>query len=79
MDRFKARIERHLLIFRGSSYIIPSYQRCPLGVVRGSVCQPLKASSVNQTVKLPRWCKLASYVRELMTLCFCLGMWRRRS
>ena len=33
---------------------------CPPGAVRGSARQPSIASSVNQTVKLPRWRKLAS-------------------
>ena len=36
------------------------YQGCPPGVVRGSARQLSIASSVNQTVKLPRWRKLAS-------------------
>jgi hypothetical protein len=61
-------------------------QGCPPGVVRGSSCQPLMDSSVNQTVRLPRWRKLASYTRQLrssapsefMSLCFCLGMWLLR-
>jgi len=63
----------------GSSYIIPEYQGCPPGVVRGSARQPSMASSVNQTVRLPRWRKLASYSRQFVTLRFCLGMWWRRS
>ena len=29
---------------------------------------------MNQTVRLPRWRKLASYARQFMSLCFCLGM-----
>jgi hypothetical protein len=36
------------------------YQGCPPRVVRGSVVQAAIASSVNQTVKLPRWRRLAS-------------------
>ena len=36
------------------------YQGCPPRVVRGSALQAAIASSVNQTVKLPRWRKLAS-------------------
>ena len=31
-------------------------------------------SSVNQTVKLPRWRRAASYTAELTTLRFCFGM-----
>ena len=54
------------------------YQGCPPGVVRGSARQPSMASSVNQTVRLPRWRKLASYARQFRSLCFCLGMWWRR-
>jgi len=50
------------------------YQGCPPGVVRGSACQPSMASSVNQTVRLPRWRKLASHSRQFMTLCFCWGI-----
>lgn len=49
----------------------------PPGVVRGAARHASMASSVNQTVRLPRWRKLASYARQFMTLCFCLGMWRR--
>jgi hypothetical protein len=36
------------------------------------------ATSVNQTVKLPRWRKLASYAAQVVTLRFCFGMWWRR-
>ena len=54
------------------------YQGWPPGVVRGSARHASMASSVNQTVKLPRWRKLASYARQFLTLCFCLGMWWRR-
>jgi len=59
--------------------MIPEYQGCPLGVVRGSARHASTASSVNQTVKLPRWRKLASYSRQFMTWCFCFGIWWRRS
>ena len=51
------------------------YRGCPPGVVRDAARQPSMASSVNHTVRLPRWRKLASYARQLMSLCFCLGMW----
>ncbi len=54
------------------------YQGWPPGVVRCSARQPSMASSVNQTVKLPRWRKLVSYSRQFVILCFCLGMCRRR-
>jgi hypothetical protein len=37
--------------------------------------QAAVASSVNRTVKLPRWRKLASYGAQLVTLRFCLGIW----
>jgi len=54
------------------------YHGCPPSVVRGSARQPSIASCVNQTVKLPRWRKLASSAAEFMTLCCCLGLsWRR--
>jgi len=36
------------------------YQGCPPGVVRDAARQPSIASSVNQTVRLPRWRKAAS-------------------
>ena len=60
-----------------------AYQGCPPGVVRGSARQASMASSVKQTVRLPRWRKLASYARQLrssapsefVTFCFCFGMW----
>ena len=50
------------------------YQGCPPRVVRGSAAQASIASSVNQTVRLPRWRKLASYAGQFVTLCVCLGM-----
>src|SRR5208337_5531147 len=55
------------------------YQGCPPRVVRGAACQAAIASSVNQTVKLPRWRKPASYAAQLVTLRFCLGIWWRRA
>src|SRR3954452_14446115 len=51
----------------------------PPGVVRGPAAQAATAASVNQTGKLPRWRRLASYSAQFATLCFCLGMWWRRS
>jgi len=36
------------------------YQGCPPRVVRGSAAHAAIASSVNHTVKLPRWRRLAS-------------------
>jgi len=53
------------------------YQGWRPGVVRGSARQVSRASSGNHTVRLPRRRRLASYSRQFMTLCFCLGMWRR--
>ena len=55
------------------------YQGWPPRVVRGSAAHAATASSVNHTVKLPRWRRLASYSRQLVTLCRCRGMWWRRS
>src|SRR3954463_10114914 len=55
------------------------YQGCPPRVVRGAARHPSMASSENHTVKLPRWRRLASYSRQFITLCFCLGIWCRRS
>src|SRR3954468_24944186 len=46
------------------------YQGCPPGVVRGAARHPSMASSENHTVKLPRWRKLASYLRQFITLRF---------
>lgn len=45
----------------------------PPGVMRGSARQPSIASSVNHTVKLPRWRKLASYSRQFVTLVLLFG------
>src|SRR4051812_48401729 len=44
-------------------------------LVRGSAFHASTASSVNQTVRLPRWRRLASYARQFATLFFCLVMW----
>src|SRR5215212_230449 len=55
------------------------YQGCPPRVVRGSACHAWTASAVNQTVKLPRWRRPASYSRQFVTLRFCRGIWWRRS
>ena len=51
------------------------YQGCPPRVVRGAARHPSMASALNHTVRLPRCRKLASYSRQFVTLCFCLGMW----
>ena len=51
------------------------YHGCPPAVVRGSAFHAATASSVNQTVRLPRWRKAASYAAEFVRLCFCFGMW----
>jgi len=59
--------------------MIPEYQGCPPRVVRGAAFHAATTSSVNQTVRLPRWRKAASYAAEFVTLCLCFGMWRRRS
>src|SRR3954469_8432865 len=55
------------------------YQGCPPRVVRGAARHPSMASSENHTVRLPRWRRLASYSRQLITFRVCLGMWWRRS
>jgi hypothetical protein len=47
---------------------------CPPRVVRGAARHPSMALTLNHTVKLPRCRKLASYSRQFVTLCFCLGM-----
>src|SRR3954471_23408651 len=48
------------------------------GVVRGSACQAAIAASVNQTVRLPRWRKAASYSAQFVTRRRCFGIrWRR--
>src|SRR3954462_13865070 len=56
----------------------PEYQGCPPGVVRGSAAHPSIASALNHTVRLPRRRRLASYAGQFVTLCVCLGTWRRR-
>ena len=50
-------LTRHGQIARGE------YQRCPPPVVRGSARHASTASSVNQTVRLQRRRRLASYAR----------------
>lgn len=55
------------------------YQAWPPRVVRGSAFQPAIASSLNQTVRLARCRKLASYAAQLVTFRFCFGMWCRRA
>src|SRR4051794_13345177 len=45
-----------------------------VGVVRGSACQAATASSVNQTVRLPRWRKAASYSAQFVIRRRCLGI-----
>ncbi len=54
------------------------YHACPPRLVRGAACQAATASSLNHTVRLPRWRRLASYAVQFVTLRFCFGMqWRR--
>jgi len=50
----------------------------PTRVVRGSAAHPSIASALNNTVRLPRRRRLASYAGQFVTLCTCLGMWWRR-
>src|SRR4051812_23015519 len=71
--RNTARKVRAVVIARGE------YQGCPPRVVRGAARHPSITAALNHTVRLPRWRKLASYSRQFVTLCFCLGMWCRRS
>src|SRR3954453_7966521 len=52
---------------------------CPPRVVRGSALQALIASGVNQTVRLPRARRPASYSAQLVPRCRCFGMWRRQA
>jgi hypothetical protein len=50
----------------------------PASVCPGAACLAAIASSLNHTVRLPRWRKLASYAAQFVTLRFCFGMlWRR--
>jgi hypothetical protein len=51
----------------------------PPRVVRGSARQVAIASSENQTVRLPRSRRAASYSAQFVTLCRCFGIRRRRS
>ncbi len=48
------------------------YQGCPPGVVRGAARHPSIAYTKSHTAKLPRWRRLASHSRQLITLRFCL-------
>src|SRR5215208_8063067 len=47
-------------------------------VVRGAAAQAAIASGVNQTVRLPRARRPASYSAQLVTRCRCFGIWRRQ-
>src|SRR4051794_11083397 len=47
--------------------------------MRGAAAQAATASGVNQTVRLPRARRAVSYSAQLVTRCFCLGMWRRQA
>ena len=47
---------------------------CPPRVVRGAARQAATAASVNQTVRLPRCRRAASYSAQFVTRCRCLGM-----
>src|SRR5215203_4985987 len=47
--------------------------------MRGGAAQAATASGVNQTVRLPRARRPASYSAQLVTRCCCLGMWRRQA
>src|SRR4051795_9998556 len=55
------------------------YEGCPPRVVRGAAAQAATASGVNQTVRLPRERRPASYSAQLVTQCRCFGMWRRQA
>src|SRR4051795_9026636 len=52
---------------------------CPPRLVRGAAAQAATASGVNQTVRLPRARRAASYSAQLVTRCRCFGMWRRQA
>src|SRR3954467_10026911 len=52
---------------------------CPPRVVRGAAAQAATASGVNQTVRLPRARRAASYSAQLVTRYRCFGMWRRHA
>src|SRR5215218_10249460 len=47
--------------------------------MRGAATQAAIASGVNQTVRLPRARRPASYSAQLVTRCCCFGMWRRHA
>src|SRR3954463_4469200 len=55
------------------------YHAWPPRVVRGSARQAAIAASLNHTVRLPRWRRLASYAAQFVTLRFCFGIWWRRA
>ncbi len=46
---------------------------CPPRPVRGPAFQASTTSGVNQTVRLPRARRPASYSAQLVTRCFCFG------
>src|SRR3954463_5874533 len=52
---------------------------CPPRLMRGAAPQAAIASVVNQTVRLPRARRPASYSAQLVTRCRCFGMWRRQA
>ena len=71
--RHKSGLPRYLTDQRT---VAPAPPRPP---VRGSAFQAAIAASVNQTVRLPRWRRAASYAAQFVTRCRCLGMWRRQA
>jgi len=50
------------------------YKDCPPQVVLGSAVHAEIALSVNHTVRLPRWRRLASYAGQFVILCRWRGM-----
>ena len=70
----------HLSVRERDAEHTPDRRRTPnLATVRGASRQAAIAASVNQTVRLPRWRRAASYSAQLVTRCRCLGMWRRQA
>ena len=51
------------------------YKAWPPRVVCGAARQPAMAPSLNHSVRLPRWRRLALQSAQLITLRVCLGMW----
>jgi len=72
----EAEVERQLVLRDAPVRAQPGAQQRPEAFhgVDVDLAEAVAVFVANHTVRLPRWRRLASYSRQFMTLCFCLGM-----